>query len=69
MDNETNSLKDIDTSIFTPKEWKILSLVLQGKDNTEIGKEFKVTRERIRQIKAKMERKVNYILANNLKEK
>ncbi|MBR6789567.1 MAG: sigma-70 family RNA polymerase sigma factor, partial [Oscillospiraceae bacterium] len=50
---------------LTPREEKVLSLrfgLVDGKSRTleEVGKEFNVTRERIRQIEAKALRKLRH---------
>ena len=52
-------------STLTPREEKVLCLrfgLVDGRSRTleEVGKEFKVTRERIRQIEAKALRKLRH---------
>ena len=54
-----------DSSTLTPREKKVLELrfgLEDGRNRTleEVGKEFNVTRERIRQIEAKALRKLRH---------
>ena len=58
-------MKDVDTSVFTKNEWEVLyQYLVEEKDYEEIGKDFNMTRERIRQIMEKVKRKLAYIRGN-----
>lgn len=67
VSNETlyDELKKVMTATLTPREAKVLSLRFGIEDGIpktleEVGKEFNVTRERIRQIEAKALRKMRH---------
>ena len=55
-------MKDVETNVFTKNEWKVLYEVLVNeKSHKEIGKEWDMTGERVRQILEKVKRKLAYI--------
>ena len=64
-DSEPQGTAGIPMDTLTPREKKVLELrfgILDGRTRTleEVGKEFNVTRERIRQIEAKALRKLRH---------
>lgn len=64
VDEEVNKLKEdlvfepLDTSLLTPREEAVLEQREKGLTLEQVGKNFGVTRERIRQIETKAHRKI-----------
>lgn len=65
----TNFLAQGGGQKLSPREEKIITMIVDGKDFEEIGKHFAVTRERIRQIADKTSRKIKRIAGNEEAER